>query len=98
MDTVENLMRLYGGNMTVEVTLAGGDGREFFERLRTRLDGSELKAEGNSAVILTDDPKGALQCIMELSQETGAEVDWLIIRKNTLEDVFISSVTKAEHG
>ena len=96
MDTVENLKRLYGGRKTVEVTLAGPDGSAFFEALKTKLDGSELKAEGNSAVILTDDPKGALQRIMELSQATGAQVDWLNVRKNTLEDVFIGSVTKAE--
>jgi len=99
MDTVENLKRLYGGKKTVEVTLAGGDGQGFFDRLRIRLagNGSELKAEGNSAVILTNDPKGTLQRIMELSQETGVQMDWLNIRKNTLEDVFISSVTKTEH-
>ena len=96
MDTVENLKRLYGGKKTVEVTLAGGDGQAFFDKLTTRLNGSEVKAEGNSAVILTDDPKGTLQRIMELSQETGAQMDWLNIRKNTLEDVFISSVTKTE--
>jgi len=97
MDTVENLKRLYGGKKTVEVTLAGNYGHAFFDTLRMRLDGSELKAEGNSAVILTNDPKGTLQRIMELSQETGVQMDWLNIRKNTLEDVFISSVTKAEH-
>jgi ABC-2 type transport system ATP-binding protein len=96
MDTVENLKRLYGGKKTVEVTLAGGDGAAFFERLKTKLDGSEVKAEGNSAVILTDDPKETLQRIMELSQATGAQVDWLNIRKNTLEDVFIGEVTRAE--
>ena len=97
MDTVENLKRLYGGKKTVEVTLAGGDCQVFFERLRKKLNGGELKAEGNSAVILTDDPKGTLQRILELSQETGVQMDWLNIRKNTLEDVFISSVTKSEN-
>jgi len=97
MDTVENLKRLYGGKKTVEVTLAGGDSQAFFERLRKKLNGGELKAEGNSAVILTDDPKGTLQRILELSQETGVQMDWLNIRKNTLEDVFISSVTKSEN-
>jgi ABC-2 type transport system ATP-binding protein len=96
MDTVENLKRLYGGKKTVEVTIAGGDGQAFFDRLRMRLNGIDLKVEGNSAVILTDDPKGTLQKIMELSQEMGVQMDWLNIRKNTLEDVFISSVTKTE--
>jgi len=96
MDTVENLKRLYGGKKTVEVTLTGGNADRFFDSLKMRLDGSEVKAEGNSAVILTDDPKGTLQRIMELSQQTGVQMDWLNIRKNTLEDVFIHSVTKTE--
>jgi ABC-2 type transport system ATP-binding protein len=97
MDTVENLKRLYGGKKTVEVTLTGGDVSAFFDSLRTKLDGSEVKSEGNSAIILTDDPKSTLQRVMELSQATGVQIDWLNIRKNTLEDVFISSVTKTEH-
>ncbi|HME19726.1 MAG TPA: ABC transporter ATP-binding protein [Nitrososphaerales archaeon] len=96
MDTVENLKRLYRGKKTVEVTLAGGDASAFYDSLRTKLAGSEVKADGNSAVILTDDPKEALQRIIELSQTTGIQMDWLNIRKNTLEDVFIGSVTKTE--
>jgi len=96
MDTVENLKRLYGGKKTVEVTLAGGDVSGFFDRLRAQLGGVEVSAEGRSAVILTDDPKGTLQRIIELSQTTGVQMDWLNIRKNTLEDVFIRSVTKTE--
>ena len=96
MDTVENLKRLYGGKKTVEVTLAGGDASAFFSSLSIKLDGSEVRAEGSSAVILTDDPKGTLQRIMELSQTTGVQMDWLNIRKNTLEDVFIGEVTKSE--
>ncbi len=92
MDTVENLKRLYGGKKTVEVTLTGGDAAGFFAALRDRLVGCEVKSEGNSAVILTDDPKGTLQRVLELSQSAGVQMDWLTIRKNTLEDVFISSV------
>jgi ABC-2 type transport system ATP-binding protein len=97
MDTVENLKRLYGGKKTVEVTVTSGDAAGFYGELRTRLPGSEIKAEGTSAVILTDNPKGALQLVLELSQERGIQMDWLNIRKNTLEDVFIQSVTKTEH-
>ena len=96
MDTVENLKRLYRGKKTVEVTLSGGDATAFYGSLKARLVGSEVKADGNSAVILTDDPKEALRRIVELSQTTGVQMDWLNVRKNTLEDVFIGSVTKTE--
>jgi ABC-2 type transport system ATP-binding protein len=96
MDTVENLKRLYGGKKTVEVTLSGGDALAFFAKLREKLGGSEIKVEGSSAIILAEDPKEALQRIMELSQSTGIQVEWLNIRKNTLEDVFIGSVSRRE--
>ena len=96
MDTVENLKRLYGGKKTVEVTLSGGDAVAFFARLEERLRGSEIKVEGSSAVILVEDPKEALQRIVELSQSTGIQVEWLNVRKNTLEDVFIGSVSRRE--
>ncbi len=96
MDTVENLKRLYGGKKTVEVTLAGSDGGTFFETLKTKLDGTEIKVDGPSALILTDDPRGALKQVVELAQAAGVQMDWLNIRKNTLEDVFIGSVTKKE--
>ena len=94
MDTVENLKRLYGGKKTVEVTLSGGDAAAFFAKLEEKLRGSEIKVEGSSAMILAQDPKEALQRIMELSQSTGVQVEWLNGRKNTLEDVFIGSVSR----
>jgi len=96
MDTVENLKRLYGGKRTVELTLAGGDSEAFFGALEERLDGSEVRSEGNSAIILTEDPKEVLRRIMELSQSSGVQMEWLNVRKNTLEDVFIGSITKSE--
>ncbi|MGD0478172.1 MAG: ABC transporter ATP-binding protein [Nitrososphaerales archaeon] len=96
MDTVENLKRLYGGKKTVEVTVSGGDAVAYFAKLEEKLRGSEVKVEGSSAIILVEDPKEALQRIMELSQSTGVQVEWLNVRKNTLEDVFIGSVSKRE--
>ncbi|MGD1054904.1 MAG: ABC transporter ATP-binding protein [Nitrososphaerales archaeon] len=94
MDTVENLKRLYGGKKTVEVTLSGGDAAAFFTKLEEKLRDSEIKVEGSSAIILADDPKEALQRVLELSQDTGVQVEWLNVRKNTLEDVFIGSVSR----
>ena len=96
MDTVENLKRLYGGKKTIEVTLSGGDVMTFFAKLEEKLSGSEIKVEGSSAIILAEDPKETLQRIMELSQSTGVQVEWLNVRKNTLEDVFIGSVSRNE--
>jgi ABC-2 type transport system ATP-binding protein len=94
MDTVENLKRLYRGKKTIEVAISGGDAVEFFARLEDEFRDKEIKVEGSSAIILAEEPKEVLQRIVELSQSTGVQVEWLNIRKNTLEDVFIDSVSR----
>jgi ABC-2 type transport system ATP-binding protein len=93
MDAVENLKRLYGGKKTIDLTVGGGDPSQFFVTLTGAL-GSEatVTATGSSAVILTGDPKEALAKIVELSSATGVQLEWLNVRKNTLEDVFLKSV------
>jgi len=96
LDTVENLKRLYGGKKTVEVTVGGGDAARFFGALKERLLGATFKTSGESALILTEDPKDALQKIVELSQAAGIQVEWVNVRKNTLEDVFMDSVSRNE--
>ncbi len=96
LDSIENLKRLYGGKKTIDLTVANGDAPRFYAALTERLGvGPTVTVQGTSAVVLTDDPKAALSCIAELSQSLGVQLDWLNVRKNTLEDVFLRSVT---HG
>ena len=93
LDSIENLKRLYGGKKTIDLTVANGDATRFFSILSERLGaGTTVTVSGSSAVILTDDPKRALSQIAELSQAHGAQLEWLNVRKNTLEDVFLHSV------
>jgi ABC-2 type transport system ATP-binding protein len=93
IDSVENLKRLYGGKKTIDLTVADGDAPRFFANLAEGLgDRATLTGDGGSAVILTDDPKEALSKIAQLSQSLGVQLEWLTVRKNTLEDVFLRSV------
>ncbi len=93
LDSVENLKRLYGGKKTVDLTVAGDDPAGYFRALSAVLDaGGSVTVEGNSAVILTDDPKAALSTIVELARARSVQLEWLNVRKNTLEDVFLKSV------
>jgi len=93
MDTVENLKRLYGGKKTIDLTVGNGSAERFFAALGELLGpGVTVTTQGASAVILTDDPKAALSRIAELSQRMGLQLEWLNVRKNTLEDVFLRSV------
>ncbi len=93
LDSVENLKRLYGGKKTVDLTVEGGKGALFYGTLADRLGSPvSVTVEGDSAVLLTDDPKEALACIVDLSRTLGVGVEWLNVRKNTLEDVFLHSV------
>jgi ABC-2 type transport system ATP-binding protein len=93
LDTVANLKRLYGGKKTIDLTVSSGDATRFFAALARALDGrATLTANGPAAVILADDPKEALSRIAALSQEMGVQLEWLNVRTNTLEDVFLRSV------
>jgi ABC-2 type transport system ATP-binding protein len=95
MDTVENLKRLYGGKKTIEVSVGEGDSATFFQALKERLGDAGLKITNDSALILTESPRETLQKIVELSQSTGIQLEWLNVRKNTLEDVFIDSISRS---
>ena len=65
----------------------------FFDALAERISvGATVTRTGGSAILLTDDPKAALAQIVELSQVLGVQLEWLNVRKNTLEDVFLRSV------
>jgi ABC-2 type transport system ATP-binding protein len=99
LDTVENLKRLYGGKKTIDLTVGDGQATEFFPALTRELGpGVTVTVSGASAVILTDDPKQALSTIAALSQSRNVQLEWLAVRKNTLEDVFLSSVTHGGEG
>ncbi len=93
MDRVENLKRLYGGKKTIDLTVGGAQPAAFYARLTQVLGArAEVTVDGASAVILTGEPKEALGQIVELSSTTGVPLEWLNVRKNTLEDVFLRSV------
>jgi ABC-2 type transport system ATP-binding protein len=94
LDTVENLKRLYSGKKTIDLTVGNGHAAEFYAALTRELGPTvTVTVTGASAVILTDDPKVALSRIAALSQSMNAQLEWLAVRKNTLEDVFLTSVT-----
>ncbi len=95
LDSLENLKRLYGGKKTIDVTVAGGEDGRFFSKLRASLgSGASVHENESSAVVLADDPKEVLAAILELARSTGAQLEWLNVRKNTLEDVFLHSVRR----
>jgi ABC-2 type transport system ATP-binding protein len=96
LDSVANLKQLYGGKKTIDITIGNGESAAFFAALTERLGApSTVTVSGSSAVILTDDPKEALSRIAELSQRRGVQLEWLNVRQNTLEDVFLRQV---RHG
>jgi len=93
LDALENLKRLYGGKKTIDLSVSDGDASRFFSVLTDELGvRTTVTAQQGSAVILTDDPKAALSKIVEVSQALGVQLEWLNVRKNTLEDVFLRSV------
>jgi ABC-2 type transport system ATP-binding protein len=99
LDTVENLKRLYGGKKTIDITVGNAHAPAFFAELSRELGPNvTVTVSGPSAVLLTDDPKAALGKIAALSQSMDAQLEWLNVRKNTLEDVFLKSVGGGGEG
>jgi ABC-2 type transport system ATP-binding protein len=93
LDTVANLKQLYGGKKTIDLTVGNGDPPRFYETLTRELGSrATITVSGASAVVLTDDPKETLSRIAALSQTMGVQLEWLNVRQNTLEDVFLKSV------
>ena len=93
LDSLENLKQLYGGKKTIDLTISNGNAARFFPALVARLGSrATVTTRENSAVILTDDAKDALSKIAEVIQTLGVQLEWLNVRQNTLEDVFLRSV------
>ena len=93
MDTVANLKRLYSGKKTIDLAVGENDAPRVFPALHEAFGaGATITTDGTSAVLLVDDPKAALGAIVELVQRLGVQLEWLTVRQNTLEDVFLRSI------
>ena len=77
----------------IELTLGEGDAPGYFRALQERLAPTDvLTVKDRSGILLTQEPKQALSALVELGQTRAIQFEWLNIRKNTLEDVFLNSV------
>ncbi|HYA58090.1 MAG TPA: ABC transporter ATP-binding protein [Thermoplasmata archaeon] len=93
MDTVANLKRLYSGKKTVDLSVGAADAPRFFAALQGALGpAATITVSGSESVLLVDDPKEALSVIVQLAQRLGVQIEWLTVRQNTLEDVFLRSI------
>ena len=93
MDSVGNLKRLYSGKKTIDITVGPSDAVRFFPELTHALGASaSVTVHGNAAILLADDAKESLATIVELAQRLGVQLEWLTVRQNTLEDVFLKSI------
>jgi ABC-2 type transport system ATP-binding protein len=106
MDTAENLKRTYGEAKAIEILLAlpnsgsieeiGSRYLEIFARLEKLHPGLEVtrQASGNDpAIIVSKNPEKVIESIISLSTDMGVKLEWLNVRKSTLEDVFIGTVS-----
>ena len=100
LDTVENLKRRYGGTKAIEVSLAPSDGtapsyEKFFSKLgelHNDLVVTHQPTDTEPAILVSKEPEKVIQSIVAVAMEQEAKIDWLNIRKSTLEDVFIETV------
>lgn len=101
LDTVENLKRRYGGTKAIEVSLAPSNGtspsyERFFQKLVEMHKDIQVSREASStepAILISKEPEKVIETIVAVAFEQHARIDWLNIRKSTLEDVFIETVS-----
>ena len=99
LDTVGNLKRLYSGKRTIDLTVGAADAPRFLLELPRALGPTaSVASDGSSAVLLVDDPKASLAAIVDLAQRLGVQIEWLTVRQNTLEDVFLRSIRTGGNG
>jgi ABC-2 type transport system ATP-binding protein len=99
LDTVESLKRLYLGKRTIDLSLGAADAPRFFGELSGALgSGAKVSVQGTSAVVVVDDAKASLAAIVGLSQRLGVQLEWLTVRPNTLEDVFLHSIQNGKEA
>ncbi|HZW56656.1 MAG TPA: ABC transporter ATP-binding protein [Nitrososphaerales archaeon] len=104
LDTVDNLKRRYGGTKAIELSLAQTNGVnpsyvKFFDRLSQIHADIEITREptgSEPALIVSREPEKVIETIIAVASEQKAKIEWLNIRKSTLEDVFIHTVSSSE--
>ena len=106
LDTAENLKRMYGETKAIEVILSPVDGLlpaydAFFSRLKHFHPDIEISKQpegSNPAIIVSKTPEKVIETMIALTSEQKVKLEWLNIRKSTLEDVFIQTVSSDEEG
>ena len=104
LDTTENLKRLYGEKKAIEIILSPKDygAAPHYQTLFSKLIASHpdveieiaKEADGTEpAIVVTRNPEAVIQTIVSLTTQMGEKLEWLNIRKSTLEDVFIQTVS-----
>jgi ABC-2 type transport system ATP-binding protein len=98
LDTVDHLKKLYGGKKTIEISVSGQESTRFFARLKGSLPARDVLKDGvvGEGIILSQSPKDSLRAVLDASQETGIPIEWLNVRKDTLEDVFLETLKGGE--
>jgi hypothetical protein len=97
---VENLKRRYGGTKAIEVSLAPSNGinpsyEKFFDKLiqiHSDIEITHQPTANDPAILVSKDPEKVIETIVSVASEQHAKIEWLNIRKSTLEDVFIQTV------
>ncbi len=104
LDTVDNLKRRYGGTKAIELSLAKTNGvspsyDKFFDRLsqiHADIEVTRGPTDSEPALIVSRESEKVIETIISVALEQNAKIEWLNIRKSTLEDVFIHTVSSSQ--
>jgi ABC-2 type transport system ATP-binding protein len=106
LDTTDNLKRVYGETKAIEVLLAASNGiqppyEKFFELLGAThpdIEISKNAGDDSPAIIVSRRPEQVIESMISIASELKSKLEWLNVRKSTLEDVFLQTVSKEERA
>ncbi|MDG6999294.1 MAG: ABC transporter ATP-binding protein [Nitrososphaerota archaeon] len=104
LDTTENLKRVYGETKAIEVLFAASNGAQpsyekFFELLSIShpdVEISKMADDDSPAVIVSRHPEQVIKSMISIATDMKSKLEWLNVRKSTLEDVFLQTVSDEE--
>lgn len=104
LDTTDNLKRMYGETKAIEVLFAPSNGvqpsyEKFFELLSTShpdVEISKKPGDDSPAIIVSRHPEQVIKSMISIATDLESKLEWLNVRKSTLEDVFLQTVSEEE--
>jgi len=96
LDTVDNLKKMYTNRTAIELQVDGYNSEKFFRKLAEIYGNSFYASDNTNAVISSKNPRDEIPNIIDLASRMDAQIEYINVRKSTLEDVLVELLSKGD--